>query len=60
MDFLGFFKGRNDFLEIKYAFPPKSSGHTGSSGSGSAAAPRAAGRPLAPARDPAMGGAAGS
>jgi hypothetical protein len=45
MDLLGFFfKERNDFLEINYAFPLKSPGHTGSSGSGSAAARRLAAR----------------
>jgi hypothetical protein len=44
MDLLGFFKERNDFLEIKYIFPSKSPGHTGSSGSGSAAAQRLAAR----------------
>jgi hypothetical protein len=44
MDLLGLFKERNDFLEIKYAFPLKFHGHTGSSSSGSAVARRLAAR----------------
>jgi hypothetical protein len=64
MDLLGFFKERNDFLEIKICFPLKNPRPhrilrfrigCGPAPCGS----RAAGRPSAPARDPAMGGAAG-
>jgi hypothetical protein len=44
MDLLGVFKERNDFLEIKIHFPLQTPGHTGSSGSGSAAARRLAAR----------------
>jgi hypothetical protein len=64
MDLLGFFKERNDFLEIKIRFSLKNPRPhrilrfrigCGPAPCGS----RAAGLPLAPARDPAMGGAAG-
>jgi hypothetical protein len=64
MDLLGFFKKRNDFLEIKIRHTLKKTPELhriprfrigcGPTLSGS----HAAGRPLAPARDPAMGGAA--
>jgi hypothetical protein len=44
MDLLGFFKERNDFLEIKIRFPLTPPRHTGSSESGSVAARRLAAR----------------
>jgi hypothetical protein len=64
MDLLGFFKERNDFLEIKILFSLKNPRPhrilrfrigCGRAPCGS----RAAGRPLAPAHDPAIGGADG-
>jgi hypothetical protein len=65
MDLLGFFKERNDFPEIKYVFSLKIPWPHQilrfRIGCGPApCSSRAAWRPLAPARDPAMGGAAGS
>jgi hypothetical protein len=64
MGLLGFFKERNDFLEIKNTFSLKNPRPHRilrfRIGCGPApCSSRAAGRPLAPARDPAMGGAAG-